>query len=218
MRNALGRIAVLVLTFGICCEASAGSIAYNLVDMPADQNGFTVSGTITTDGAIGNLANSDITTWSVTISQGGTSETFTSGDGGPIVNIQNNLVATASEIYVPPAANFAVANDFQLLSVPSIPNPISIDQIRWVNSPQPIYMAQVNFSSPPAWNTTPSVAGTNWVIATSVPEPPSLTMLGIAVTCLGFQGEGLRGGLPDCQRALPILIHGETKRCMHHDD
>jgi hypothetical protein len=118
MRNALGRIAVLVLTFGICCEASAGSIAYNLVDMPADQNGFTVSGTITTDGAIGNLANSDITTWSVTISQGGTSETFTSGDSGPIVNILNNLVATASEIYVPLDDNFAIANDFELLSVP----------------------------------------------------------------------------------------------------
>ena len=184
MRNVLGRIAGLVLAFGIFSEASAGSITYNIVDMPADQNGFTVSGTITTDGVIGNLANSDITSWSVTISQGGTFETFISSNGGAIVNILNNLVATASEIYVPPAANFAVANDFQLLSVPSIPNPISIDQIRWVNSPQPIYMAQVNFSSPPAWNTSPPVVDTNWVIATAVPEPSTLTMLGIGATCL----------------------------------
>jgi hypothetical protein len=184
MRNVLGRIAGLVLTFGILSEASAGSITYNIVDMPADQNGFTVSGTITTDGAIGNLANSDITSWSVTISQGGTSETFTSGNGGAIVNILNNLVATTSEIYVPPAANFAIANDFELLSVPPGAKIMFIDEIRWVNSPQPIYMAQVNFIPPPAWNTTPSVAGTNWVIATSVPEPPALTMLGIAVACV----------------------------------
>jgi hypothetical protein len=182
MGNVLGRIAGLVLMFGIFSEASAGSITYNIVDMPADQNGFTTSGTITTDGVIGNLANSDITSWSVTISQGGTSETFTSGDGGPIVNILNNLVATASEIYVPPAANFAVANDFELLSVP--PGGMIIDEIRWVNSPQPIYMAQVNFSSPPAWNTSPPVAGTNWVIATAVPEPSTLTMFGVAVTCV----------------------------------
>jgi PEP-CTERM motif len=182
MGNVLGRIAGLVLMFGILSEASAGSITYNIVDMPADQNGFTTSGTITTDGVIGNLANSDITSWSVTISQGGTSETFTTGDGGPIVNILNNLVATASEINVPPADNFAVANDFELLSVP--PGGMIIDEIRWVNSPQPIYMAQVNFSSPPAWNTSPPVAGTNWVIATAVPEPSTLTMFGVAVTCV----------------------------------
>jgi hypothetical protein len=182
--NVLGRIAGLVLAFGIFGEASAGSITYDILDMPADQNGFAVSGTITTDGVIGNLANSDITSWSVTISQAGISETFTSGDGGPIVNILNNLVATASEIYVPPAANFAVANDFELLSVPPGGMITIIDEIRWVNSPQPIYMAQVNFSAPPAWNTAPSVAGTNWVIATAVPEPSALTMLGIAATCL----------------------------------
>jgi hypothetical protein len=180
--NVLGRIVGLVLTFGIFSEASAGSITYNVLDMPADQNGFTVSGTITTDGVIGNLANSDITSWSVTISQGGTSETFSSSDSGPIVNILNNLVATASGIYVPPADNFAVANDFELLSVP--PAGMVIDGIRWVNSPQPIYTAQVNFSAPPAWNTSPSVAGTNWVIATAVPEPSAPTMLGIAVTCV----------------------------------
>ena len=50
MGNVLGRIAGLVLAFGIFGEASAGSITYDILDMPADQNGFAVSGTITTDG------------------------------------------------------------------------------------------------------------------------------------------------------------------------
>ena len=190
MKNILHRLVLSALTSALAMigQASAGSITYNILDMPANQSGFTVSGTITTDGVIGNLANSDITAWSVTISQGANTETFTSSDGGPIVNILNNLVATPSEIYLPPAENFAIANDFELLSVPSIPMPIEIDQIRWVNSPQPIYMAQVNFASAPAWNTSPPVAGTNWVIATAVPEPSTLALGGIAAfTALGVR-------------------------------
>ena len=191
MKNILHRLVLSALTSALAMigQASAGSITYNILDMPANQSGFTVSGTITTDGVIGNLANSDITAWSVTISQGANTETFTSSGGGPIVNILNNLVATPSEIYLPPADNVAIANDFELLSVPSIPMPIEIDQIRWVNSPQPIYMAQVNFASALAWNTSPPVAGTNWVIATAaVPEPSTLALGGIAA----FAGLGVR--------------------------
>jgi hypothetical protein len=184
-RLALAALIVCLATIG---QASASSITYNILDMSANQSGYTVRGTITTDGEIGNLANSDITAWSVTISLGVNTETFTSSDGGPIVNILNNLVATPSEIYLLPADNFALANDFGLLSVPSIPNPISIDQIRWVNSPQPIYMAQANFASPPVWNTSPLVAGTNWDIATAaVPEPSAWVLGGIAA----FAGLGV---------------------------
>lgn len=63
-------IAAFVFTMGIVGQASAGSITYDLVNYPDVQDGNTLSGTITTDGAIGNLQMSDITAWSVTISQG----------------------------------------------------------------------------------------------------------------------------------------------------
>lgn len=46
-RTVLAVITLFALTAG---QASAGSITYNLVDMPDYQNGYTVSGSITTDG------------------------------------------------------------------------------------------------------------------------------------------------------------------------
>jgi hypothetical protein len=41
-------------------RAAGGNITYLLKNYPADQNGHTVSGSITTDGAIGTLTASDI--------------------------------------------------------------------------------------------------------------------------------------------------------------
>jgi len=49
-------------------EVAAGSITYNVVNYPDLQNGNTVTGTITTDGATGsNLPGTDITLWNITI-------------------------------------------------------------------------------------------------------------------------------------------------------
>ncbi len=59
----------LVLTF--CHNPARGSsITYNLESYLPLQNGYTLSGTITTDGTIGTLTSSDITAWSFTITQG----------------------------------------------------------------------------------------------------------------------------------------------------
>jgi hypothetical protein len=63
MNNFMHRLALaaLIVWLAMIGQASASSITYNILDMPANQSGFTVSGTITTDGVIGNLANSNIT-------------------------------------------------------------------------------------------------------------------------------------------------------------
>jgi hypothetical protein len=54
-------------------EVGAGSITYNVVDYPTLQNGYTVSGTITTNGATGAaLPGTDITAWDITITMGST--------------------------------------------------------------------------------------------------------------------------------------------------
>ena len=61
--------------------AEAGAIIYAIQNYPADQDGYTLSGTITTDGVIGGLAASDIVSWSWTISYPGESPvTFSSSD------------------------------------------------------------------------------------------------------------------------------------------
>src|SRR5262249_54250211 len=52
-------------------DVVAGSITYNVVNYPTLQDGFTVSGTITTNGAIGTLlSGTDITSWDITIAKG----------------------------------------------------------------------------------------------------------------------------------------------------
>ena len=60
-------------------EVGAGSITYNVVNYPSLQNGYTVSGTITTNGNHGtSLPGTDITSWDIKITMGTTTEaTFT---------------------------------------------------------------------------------------------------------------------------------------------
>ena len=61
------------------CGASAlqaGAVVYNIVNYPGLENGWTVSGTITTDGTIGTLSASDITAWSWSLTDGATTDTW----------------------------------------------------------------------------------------------------------------------------------------------
>jgi len=171
-------VAGLLLLLGGADGASAGSITYHILDFPAYQNGFNVTGTITTDGTIGNLSASNITSWSVTVSQGGASETFTSNDSGAFVVIENTLVATSTGLYLPPTSDYSTQNLLELLSAPQGAH--IIDEIHWSNSFTPFYLGSFNFA-PTAWNTVPDAfSGKNWVIAT-VPEPSSLALFSIAV-------------------------------------
>jgi len=60
----------------------AGSTTYNIVNYPDLQNGWTLSGTITTDGTIGPIGSSDITSWTWTVTEAGISQTYRSTDPG----------------------------------------------------------------------------------------------------------------------------------------
>ncbi|WP_165223306.1 PEP-CTERM sorting domain-containing protein [Aquisphaera insulae] len=179
MRRFFERCAMgLLLLLGSVDHASAGSITYNILDFPAYQNGFAVTGTITTDGTIGNLTAGNITSWSVTVSQAGYSETFTSNDSGANVVIEDSLVATPTALYLPPTSSYATQNLLELLSAPQGAH--LIDEIHWSNSLTPFYLGSFNFA-PTAWNTTPDAfRGANWVIAT-VPEPSSLALFSVAI-------------------------------------
>jgi hypothetical protein len=161
----------LVLILGISTRASGGDLTYDLVNYPAAQNGYTLSGSITTDGTIGILTPSDITAWTVTISSPTTSETFSSSDPGSATGIQSNLIATSSEIYLPPSSDGA-----DILELIGPGN----DQIIFDNYNE--YTAII--SSGRVWYSGNPVAG-DWTIATaSVPEPSTFAMLGIAAVCV----------------------------------
>ncbi len=73
-RHTMNRILLLallslVLTFCPAADLMSASITYNLQSYPTQQSGLTLSGTITTDGAIGtSLSSADITNWDIIIS------------------------------------------------------------------------------------------------------------------------------------------------------
>ena len=76
----------------------AGSTTYNLVNHPDYQDGWTLSGTITTDGTIGLLQSSDITSWTWTVTKPGSSQTYRSGPG--TVSYADGLTATNTGLLI----------------------------------------------------------------------------------------------------------------------
>lgn len=92
--------------------AEAGEITYAIQNYPADQQGATLSGTITTDGVIGTLSATDILSWSWTItSAGGTPSTVTSSDAGAEAISVGSIAASQLAITIAPTGNAVVLGD-----------------------------------------------------------------------------------------------------------
>src|SRR5438128_2725742 len=71
---------VFVTLLLVPAAASAATITYTIQNYANQQNGWTLSGTITTDGTIGALLDSNIQSWNWTISKQGVGEfTYRSG-------------------------------------------------------------------------------------------------------------------------------------------
>jgi hypothetical protein len=139
-------------------------IIYAIQNYPAEQNGHTLSGTITTDGQIGPLAGSDITSWSVTFD-----DTFTITGAGAL--LQGVVQATITSITLPAAPPDSVANLLFLVSPAG-----DLGWERPAGSTSGIYEAS-HAPLQQLWNTNPATLGGTdpWVLAV-VPEPSSLGM------------------------------------------
>jgi hypothetical protein len=176
--------ATLCLLLAVPWTTRAGPIIYSIQNYPPEQNGHTLSGTITTDGQIGPLAGSDITSWSVTFDD---TSTFT-GSG---VLLQGVVQATSTSITLPAAPSNSVANLLFLVSPAG-----DLEWERPAGSTSGIYAA----SHEPLlqlWNTKPATLGGTdpWVLA-AVPEPSSLWMAVSGISA------GLAYGWFRCRRVL----------------
>jgi len=95
MRHFAIALASLCMLLVVSQTTKAGTI-YDLQNYPADQNGHTLSGTITTDGTIGTLQESNIKSWNVTIDA---TDNFSSHDPGAVTSVAGlGLAATATEL------------------------------------------------------------------------------------------------------------------------
>jgi len=175
-------------------EVNAGSI-YSVQNYPAVQNGYTVSGTITTDGSTGTETNTNfITSFHVTISYPAMDDyapfVFQSG-GSTTATIQGSLDVTPSSITLGPAPSGLSILDTSGLGEGS--------GINWSTTSYSASYSVIALltgltggpggaqSVPHPWDLTPSTITTIAVATTTtssaVPEPSTLAMSGLAAVC-----------------------------------
>ncbi len=145
-------------------EVGAGSITYNVVNYPADQGGYTVSGTITTNGATGTeLPRTDITSWDIIITT--PSNTTVTINTTTTTNQSTTFDATPTEITVATDSdsiqflNSAASLGIEWDGNTTVPPQIGLEYIGVVQPGGPAWVDYINIST---------------VIATAVvPEPTS---------------------------------------------
>jgi PEP-CTERM motif len=190
MRKTILAAALVTMLFNAARITEAGEITYSIQNYPSDQQGATLSGTITTDGVVGNLAATDVLSWSWTITPlGGTSFTLSSSDAGTEVFLQGSIVASPSSITIaaptPSPTGAANSNAFALSTNPGG----SVTAFLEYERPAAIGLSYTGVTPLGGliWGAeNPTMGGLDpWVIATagSVPEPTSLTLLALGATC-----------------------------------
>jgi len=185
-RTLLLALLSLFLTFCSAADSKGGSINYDIQSYAALQNGYTLSGTITTDGAIGTLSKSDITAWSYTATNGTTTYKVTSTDAFADSAVQN-LTATATMLTLVQngAENF--------VTLGTVLNSVFVDELEWGRFG--LFDSYNLFSASNAvWDATAAnppglqLGGNTWIIAIvgsqGVPEPGTLTLALLGGVCL----------------------------------
>src|SRR5271157_5673059 len=92
---ALAIVATLLVASG-SGQARGGDITYQLVNYPEYQNGWSLSGSITTNGAIGPLISADIVSMTATVTKGTSSMTLNSPTDSSVV-IDGTVEATDAQ-------------------------------------------------------------------------------------------------------------------------
>lgn len=190
-RHLLARFS-LVLVLGLLGEAgplgppgAKASIVYTIVDNPAVQNGYTLSGTITTDGHIGAIVAQNILGWNWKVTNGVNTYWADSTQPGSHIGM-DTLIATSDYIELPamPVSSPVTLNLF---------GPSS--HVQWSGSTLQDYAFTSAFQYNGSWpwwhdhiTTTPHDVPGGWAIAhngiSSVPEPASLMMIGLSAAAI----------------------------------
>ena len=169
------RCLAIFLAFGLASQAQA-NVTYGLVNYPDEQNGATVSGSLTLRPGPNSTAISidDVLDWTVTISEGTDSFTAKKGDTGALLTIVGLVNRTTTELTIAPNAGWlwfeSDTLDLQYDRIDGIYSGSGENTIAWQSN---------------------TVGTEPWVIArtlaVAVPEPSSPIMLSLGLAGLGFR-------------------------------
>jgi hypothetical protein len=188
----------LLAAFSLARPCSA-DITYTLSDYSALESGYTLTGSITTDGNFGTIVAGDIESWTFTATDGETTYTVSSNDAYASLGVDGlQASATALTMGIPtPASTGEAALDLyaygeSYLSYQRYTNYygfLTQDTYSFDNPSQnSVWTNQTNGS-----NGLTLGANDPWTIATApaaVPEPSSLVMAGLGLA--GLAGYGWR--------------------------
>jgi PEP-CTERM motif len=197
MKRAIVIVVAGSLLLGVLGKVEATLITYDFVNYPADQSGWTLSGSITTDGHLGFIGSQDIISWNWTASNGAQSVSFDSSQPNAWTDVYrytagypqpaNVIWATPTELTLP----FHNQQQWGEVGIELGYNaggyyPVAPDLEWWDTNFQ---TASVYAGYPGLWDAEPAsdfILG-GYVVAAVVPEPASLTVLGISAVCaLGY--------------------------------
>ncbi len=184
MKRLVTATAVVWLACAMVRPASA-DLTYNLVNDPIDQAGYTLSGSITTDGTIGQLTASDILAWNFNLGP-----YYDVGDSYPWDNpevILNNVIATSTQIILPDTSSlFRLEDVFYNYGAGGYFDGSILNWDRQGFENYENYSA--SFSRITAWdNWDPQGFGPEWVIATiNTPEPSSAMIVALVACSAGI--------------------------------
>jgi hypothetical protein len=167
-----------VLAIAVSILAASGSgraradITYQLVNDPVDQNGWTLSGSLTTDGTLGYIHDPNLKAWTFTISGFGQSDTYTNAE---------SPYAAAFDVYATSTAIFVEPLGLVTLEVPAINGRPGI----LAYNPPRAYEGGIAGEYLVWLDNYPTGFGQgSWEIATTgVPEPSTMVMASLAVCC-----------------------------------
>ena len=171
---------LLALLLGFDPVTSRAGIIYNLVDYPAYQNGYHISGTITTDGTLGTVQTSNIVSWKFTISSASFTPIVTVTSSGPeSASFSSGITATATAITM---SNVTESTIILLNNIGTAEYYLETRQGNTVGSVGDVgtlyWQVQQPYSNP---NIT-------FATTTAVPEPSSIVLVGIASVTAGAVG------------------------------
>lgn len=176
--------------------AATADTVYDIVNYPAEQDGWILSGTITTDGKTGPITLSDVDSWNWTVTNGVTTYSGSSSESVPY-NSLTGVIATPTYLATPlndttgvflgatmPPPGYDGYSNLGL-QFGGHSNGTILTALFWNNgSSGTLTPWWTDFAT--NYNTVPE----GFAFATAVPEPSTLTFLG--VVAIGLLGYGWR--------------------------